>query len=432
MANFAVGCLVAITLTGCLDEGKPRTTVSAANQLIGAAQREPAAATPPPAAPAPPADPSPAPSTRPPNQAPVLSGSPGTAAVETQLYGFQPVATDPDGDALSFSISNKPAWATFSAGSGLLSGIPPAGSKGSYPSIQISVSDGRSVTALPPFSITVAAAPVSNTPPRISGIPPTSVAAGSRYSFRPIATDPDNQTLEFSIRNLPAWAAFDTVTGELTGSPSAAQAGTYTSIVISVSDGEASAALAAFPITVSTTNIPPTISGTPPATAIAGQVYSFTPSAADEDGQKLTFSITGRPGWATFDPATGRLRGTPPSTRIGTTSTVVITVSDGDASSSLGPFTITVKSATPGTATLSWVAPTQNVDGTPVTNLAGYRIAYGQDSAALDLSLDIPNPVVTAATIEKLALGTWYFAVKAYTTAGVESDLSNVAQKTIN
>jgi hypothetical protein len=67
-----------------------------------------------------------------------------------------------------------------------------------------------------------------------------------------------------------------------------------------------------------------------------------------------------------------------------------------------------------------------------VTNLAGYRIAYGQDSAALDFSLDIPNPVVTSATIEKLALGTWYFAVKAYTAAGVESDLSNLAQKTIN
>jgi len=72
------------------------------------------------------------------------------------------------------------------------------------------------------------------------------------------------------------------------------------------------------------------------------------------------------------------------------------------------------------------------VDGTPLTNLAGYRVVYGQSSSDLSNSLEIPGPRITSAVIEALTPGTWYFAVKAYTTAGIESDLSNVVFKIIN
>ena len=106
-------------------------------------------------------------------------------------------------------------------------------------------------------------------------------------------------------------------------------------------------------------------------------------------------------------------------------------MSDSQYSAALPAFSIAVQKATSGSATLSWTPPTSNVDGTPITNLAGYRIAYGQYSSNLTQSLDIPSPGVTSAVIENLATGTWYFAVKAYTTANVESDLSNLAQKTV-
>jgi hypothetical protein len=85
-----------------------------------------------------------------------------------------------------------------------------------------------------------------------------------------------------------------------------------------------------------------------------------------------------------------------------------------------------------GSATLRWTAPTTNVDGSPITDLAGYRIVYGQSAGALSQSLTIASATITSASIENLSTGTWYFAVKAYTSANVESDLSNVAQKTIN
>jgi len=84
-----------------------------------------------------------------------------------------------------------------------------------------------------------------------------------------------------------------------------------------------------------------------------------------------------------------------------------------------------------GSATLSWSPPTSNVDGTPVTNLAGYRVKYGQQASNLSETLSVPSPGITSVVIENLSAGTWYFAVSAYTTANIESDLSNLAQKTL-
>jgi hypothetical protein len=363
------------------------------------------------------------------NASPTIGGVPATSGRESQLYVFEPVATDPDGDALKFSIVNKPGWASFTSSTGLLSGIPPVGSAGTYSSITISVTDGQTTRSLAPFSISIAAAP--NQPPTIWGVPPASVAAGTLYSFKPSASDPENNPLTFTISGLPTWATFDTRTGTLSGTPSAGQAGKYSSLVISVSDGKATAALAPFSIDVTATNRPPTISGAPAATVAAGRAYSFTPTASDPDGQRLTFTIANKPGWASFDAASGRLYGTPADANVGTYSSIQISVTDGQYSATLPAFSIAVQKSSSGTATLSWVAPTTNVDGTPVTNLGGYRIAYGQTPSNLAQSLDIPSAVVTSAVIENLAAGTWYFAVKAYTTANVESDLSNLAQKTV-
>jgi hypothetical protein len=201
--------------------------------------------------------------------APTIGGSPATSVRETELYGFQPSANDPDGDRLSFSITGKPGWATFTASTGLLSGIPPKGAAGTYANITISVSDGSYTRSLAPFSITVAAA--ANQAPTISGVPATSVNSGQAYSFRPTASDPDGQTLTFSVSSKPAWASFNTATGALSGTPTLAQAGTYSNIVVAVSDGQASASLTPFSINVAATNQAPTISGEPATSVNSGQ-----------------------------------------------------------------------------------------------------------------------------------------------------------------
>lgn len=166
--------------------------------------------------------------------------------------------------------------------------------------------------------------------------------------------------------------------------------------------------------------------------AKTNQPYAFQPTASDPDGDKVTFKVYNKPAWATFDPATGKLAGTPSSSSTGKFSNITIVASDGTNSDELGPFEITVAStATTGSATLSWQPPTENADGSPLTNLAGYVIRYGTKSDALTLELKISNPGITTAMVEGLALARWYFTVSAYTTTGVESMPSAVGSKTV-
>jgi hypothetical protein len=84
-----------------------------------------------------------------------------------------------------------------------------------------------------------------------------------------------------------------------------------------------------------------------------------------------------------------------------------------------------------GTATLSWVAPDQNTDGSALTNLAGYRIYYGTGVDALTEVIELPTVGITAYVIDNLTAGTYYFSIRAYTSAGIESALSNVVSDTI-
>jgi hypothetical protein len=86
-------------------------------------------------------------------------------------------------------------------------------------------------------------------------------------------------------------------------------------------------------------------------------------------------------------------------------------------------------SGTTGSAALSWVAPTTNTDGSALTDLAGYHVYYGTAADLLDRNLAVSD---ASATVGSLTAGTWYFAVAAVNSGGVEGGLSNVASKTIN
>ena len=184
--------------------------------------------------------------------------------------------------------------------------------------------------------------PPLNNPPLISGTPVLSVSEGQSYSFTPYASDTDGDTLKFQISNQPSWASFNTATGELNGSPSYTDAGSYPNIVISVSDGQTTASLSGFTISVSDTNRAPSISGTPQSSIQEGGSYSFTPVVNDADGDKLVFSISGIPNWAIFNSTTGTLSGSPSYVDAGSYPNISIRVSDGKTSSSLAPFSITV------------------------------------------------------------------------------------------
>jgi hypothetical protein len=123
--------------------------------------------------------------------------------------------------------------------------------------------------------------------PTISGTPTGSVLQGQSYLFQPSASDPDNDPLTYSVANKPAWAAFSMTTGALSGTPSAADVGTYSNVTISVSDGRGgSSSLTSFSISV--------------VDVASGSVtLSWTPPTTNEDGSALSDLAGYRVYWGT-------------------------------------------------------------------------------------------------------------------------------------
>ncbi len=319
------------------------------------------------------------------NDAPSITGTPATSVNEDAAYSFTPVGTDVDtGASLIYSITNKPTWAAFNTATGALTGTPTNVDVGTTSGIVISVSDGTLSASLAAFDLTVTN---TNDAPAITGTPATSVNEDAAYSFTPVGTDLDTgATLIYSITNKPTWAAFDTATGALTGTPTNADVGTTSGIVISVSDGTLSASLVAFDLTVNNLNDAPAISGTPVTSVDQGTAYSFTPQVTDADvDDTLTFSITNKPTWAAFDTATGALTGTPTRANVGTTSGIIITVTDGVEEASLAPFAIEVFDSTAPVLT----APADlELDATALYTPVSLKRLVGLDEDATQEALD--------------------------------------------
>jgi hypothetical protein len=162
------------------------------------------------------------------------------------------------------------------------------------------------------------------------------------------------------------------------------------------------------------------------------QAYTFKPAANDADGDQMSFQVQNKPAWATFSTVTGQLSGTPATANAGTFANIVISVSDGVATTAMPAFSIVVTKATVNTATLSWTAPTKNTDNSDVQDLAGFTIVYGTSQAALDQTVRIDNATASNWTMDNFPSGTYYFAVKAFTAAGTESALSGVVTKVFN
>jgi len=164
---------------------------------------------------------------------------------------------------------------------------------------------------------------------------------------------------------------------------------------------------------------------------LAGATYSWGLNASDADGDTLTFSVSNMPSWAAFSTSTGRLTGAPGAAQVGTYANVTISVTDGKAVASLPAFTIAVQQSGTGTATVNWTAPSTNTDGSALTDLAGYRIAYGKSQDSLDQSASVDNASLSTYTVTNLTSGAWYFGVYAVNSKGFESAVSNIGTKTI-
>jgi hypothetical protein len=183
-------------------------------------------------------------------------------------------------------------------------------------------------------------------------------------------------------------------------------------------------------------NRAPTITTASTAQARVGETYDYQPVATDPDGDTLRFTANNLPPWASMDPNTGRITGTPGENDLGEYEAITIVVADAAGRTESNPFTITVvagadAAAGIGVASLQWETPPSKVDGSPLDDLAGYRILYGRTADELDRSVLISNPTTTSYEFATLAPGIWYFAVVAVNAGGLEGPATTPAQKSI-
>lgn len=187
----------------------------------------------------------------------------------------------------------------------------------------------------------------------------------------------------------------------------------------------------AAPVTV---NAPPTIAAAALEDATVGATFDFQPVASDPEGDTLQFSAANLPNWASLDPTSGRISGTPGVTDVGVYESITITVADATHQVASSPFSITVIQALEsgtGVASLQWATPPSKVNGSPLDDLAGFRILYGRDSADLDQSVIITDPTTTSYQFSTLTSGTWYFAVVAVNAYGLEGPPTTLMSKSI-
>lgn len=121
----------------------------------------------------------------------------------------------------------------------------------------------------------------------IGGSPTTQVQPDQAYSFTPTVSSGRSTSIGFSVENKPSWASFNIATGQLAGTPAAANIGTYANVVISVGNGTSSAALPGFTINVTEGGVatlawqaPTANTNYTPLTDLAGYIINYGHSAS--------------------------------------------------------------------------------------------------------------------------------------------------------
>ncbi len=212
-------------------------------------------------------------------------------------------------------------------------------------------------------------------------------AEDTKAVFSLSATDANNEPLSWSIQTQPQHGTAEVgITGGTSYTPEPNFEGTD-SFVVAVTDGKDTATNTVM-VTVTPVNDAPSISGVPVASVKVGELYSFAPVGKDVDkGAVLTFTISNKPSWANFDPATGVLSGTPAAADLGSAKDIVLSVSDGTEKASLPAFSINVLSANPEQPVLT-VPADMSLKANALYTAVNLRQLLGLSASASQAELD--------------------------------------------
>lgn len=244
-----------------------------------------------------------------PNIAPIPDRTDGEGA----SISLQVDASDPNGDAMSFSATGLPPGLSINSSTGLISGtIDYEASADSPYNVRITVSDGKPGTdPSEDFSWSVTN---TNRAPAITNPPEDQTSLENEVvSLEIQASDPDGDNLIFSAVNLPPGLTIDS-TGLINGTITyEAAAGSPYSVQVTVRDSGSPQLedTVSFAWTVANVNRPPTIDSAPGGeSSLEGQEVKNLPiEASDPDGDSLTFAAQNLPDGLTIDPESGVISG---------------------------------------------------------------------------------------------------------------------------
>ena len=316
-----------------------------------------------------------------PNRPPNIQVTGTTRINEGQKLTFSIGASDPDKDALTWSITGAPTGATIT-GTGnarTFTWTPNYAQAGTY-RLTVKVTDNGHPQQSKTQVITITVVDV-NRHPIFTTNPPTTATEKSVYTYTPKTIELDKQKVTYKLLSGPPGAKIDANTGKITWTPGSddVKAGKRKFTIQACDNGTPQkCAVQNWTVTVKNVNDPPKITSTPPKTATQGKVYTYTPKATDPDpNETLTWKKVSGPANAKVDPKTGQVTWTPNAGDAAAGSrTIVIEVCD--KSGSCTRQTIPVK--------------VNNVNDPPVlTNKAATQATAGK-SYTFTPSVSDPDP----------------------------------------
>ena len=297
-------------------------------------------------------------------------------------------ATDPDSEPITYLVQGLPSGATLDSQTGDFAWTPSYSQAGSY-QVRFIASDGNSSDS---ETITITVSNV-NRPPVLGAISDPSVDENNLLNISVSATDPDGQTLTYSVSGLPTGAVFTSQT--FTWTPSYDQAGTY-QVTFTADDGQAQDSQA-ITITVLNVNRVPVLTAIDNKSVWADDPLTFTIDATDPDGDAIIYSAGTLPSGATF---TGQdFDWTPSQGQMGSYDVTFI-ASDGQLQDSqMVTVTVDVDSLAP---TVTNCSPTADSIQAPLNNLINLNITdAGKGINADSVTIKVNNNIVYSGNIDK-------------------------------
>ncbi len=269
------------------------------------------------------------------NHSVVISSEPITQAIAEQLYTYQVVANDPDGDTLQYSLGSRPQGMTISS-EGVVTWTPIREQAGSH-NVRIDIDDGRGGFVSQLYVVSV---PVSNSKPVISSKPAPQTVLASLYQYTVIASDPEGDTLSYSLILAPIGMSIDPTTGVVTWTSTVGQSGSH-DVIIEVNDGQGGISTQSFTLTVIIPNHNPEVTSLPVTNASVAQGYFYQITAEDSDGDTLLFSLGASPTGMTINASSGAVAWLPTSSQVGEHK-IIVNVSDNNNGIASQTFNIVV------------------------------------------------------------------------------------------